>query len=187
MRRRWVRFGRRLQGQVAHPQAAGEATSSVAASGPGPGGFDGPGRRGTMTHDYKRHGTTTSETSAPALCRVKARSAAVSSTRSASNSVDPAGWTDRQDMLPQLDPPVDLAVDNEVLAPLDIALDDDPLPYRGDVLGSVRQTGTLSARRRQTPDRCIVSKAVSRPLKATLDSSRGSGRTVHAPPASAST
>ena len=72
--------------------------------------------------------------------------------------LDPAGGTHRQDVLRQLDRPVDLAVDNEVLAPLDVALDDDPLPYRGDALGSVRQTGTLSTRRRQTPDRCIVSK-----------------------------
>ena len=43
--------------------------------------------------------------------------------------LDPAGWTHRQDMLPQLDRPVDLAVDDEVLASLDLARDDDPPPY----------------------------------------------------------
>ena len=42
--------------------------------------------------------------------------------------LDPAGWADRQDMLRQLDCPVDLAVDDEVLAPVGFAIDDDALP-----------------------------------------------------------
>ena len=42
--------------------------------------------------------------------------------------LDPAGWTDRQNMLPQFDRPGDPAVDEDVLASLDVALDDDPLP-----------------------------------------------------------
>ena len=54
--------------------------------------------------------------------------------------------------------PVDLAVDDEVLAPLDIALDDDSPPDPGDALGSLRAASTLSARRRRTADRSIVSK-----------------------------
>ena len=41
--------------------------------------------------------------------------------------LDPAGPTDRQDMLRKLDRPVDLAVEDETLAPLDLALDDDAL------------------------------------------------------------
>ena len=38
-------------------------------------------------------------------------------------------------MLRQLDRPVNLAVDDEVLVPLDLALDDDPLPYRSGAFG----------------------------------------------------
>ena len=72
--------------------------------------------------------------------------------------LDPTGWTHRQDMVSQLDRPVDLAVDDEVLAPLDIALDDDSPPDPGDALGSLRAASTLSARRRRTADRSIVSK-----------------------------
>ena len=71
--------------------------------------------------------------------------------------LDPAGRTDRQDMLRKLDRPVDLAVDDQILAPLDLALNDDALPYRGDALGDGRSAGALSARRRRT-GRSFVSK-----------------------------
>ena len=71
---------------------------------------------------------------------------------------------------------------------LDIALDDGSLPYRGDALGGVRSAVTLSARRRRTTDRSIVSKLRLNHREVTLDSSRAAVlETVHASPSSAPT
>ena len=84
--------------------------------------------------------------------------------------------------------PSEPAVDDDVLVPIDLALDDAPPPYRGDTLGSVRSAGAMSARRWWTTDRSIVSKLRLDHCDVTFDSSRGPG-TVHAPssaPASSS-
>ena len=91
-------------------------------------------------------------------------------------------------MLRQLARYVDLAVDDESLAPLDIALNDDALPYRGDALGGVRSAVTLSSRRWRTTHRSIVSKLRLNHREVTLDSSRAAvPETVHASPSSAPT
>jgi len=63
-------------------------------------------------------------------------------------------------MLPQLDRPVDLAVEGEVLAPVDFALNDDTPFHPGDAVGGRRSAGTLPAWRRRTTDRSSFANCV---------------------------
>ena len=88
--------------------------------------------------------------------------------------LDPAGWTERQDMLRQLDHPVDLTLPSTTRSspPLTSPSMTTPRPYRGDAPGGVRSAGTLSARRQRTTDRSIVSKLRLDHCEVTLDSSR---------------
>jgi len=68
-------------------------------------------------------------------------------------------------MLRQLDRPVDLAVEGEVLAPVDFALNDDAPFHPGDAFGDRRSTGTLPAWRRRTTDRSSFARCVSTIVK----------------------
>ena len=72
--------------------------------------------------------------------------------------LDPAGRTDGQDMLPQLDRPVDLAVDDEVLPPLTSPSMTTPFPIVVMPSGACGPPERCPRGDAPRADRCIVSK-----------------------------